>query len=115
MQVGNPILTIEEKRLLSGIRNSFIWQKIMLSFLAKTKKIRVTVACASTVAIAAPATPMTGNGPSPKISTGSNIILIRRPVKVAIKEERLLPAAVNIPVSVWFKKEKMTHPQVIFR
>ena len=38
-----------------------------------------------------------------------------QPVRVAVREFRLFPAAVKIPVNVWFKKENRTQPQVICR
>ena len=54
-----------------------------------------------------------GNGPIPKIRTGSMKKLITSPLVVARKAARLLPMAVNSPVNVWFKNEKKTRPQVI--
>ena len=39
----------------------------------------ITLVCPKTVARAAPATPISGNGPIPNIKTGSKTILIRAP------------------------------------
>ena len=86
-----------------------------LSLRAAKRKTRVTTAWALTVAIAAPATPRTGNGPQPKIKTGSKIILMTRPITLETKGVLLSPQAVKIPVKIAFKKEKMIRPQVMAR
>ena len=75
--------------------------------------MQVTIIWANTVAMAAPMTFSSGNGPIPKIRTGSMKKLITSPLVVARKAARLLPMAVNSPVNVWFKNEKKTRPQVI--
>ena len=79
------------------------------------KNTAVTTAWAPTVAMAAPAAPMAGMGPIPKIRNGSRIILITRPMTLAAKGVRLSPDAVRIPVKIAFKKEKMISPQVMVR
>ena len=43
----------------------------------------ITIACAVTVAIAAPATPSLGKIPGPRIRTGSNIIFVASPTRLA--------------------------------
>ena len=65
--------------------------------------------------MAAPVTFSSGKGPMPKINIGSRIIFTNSPAVVARKAARLLPMAVKIPVNVWFKKEKITKPQVMTR
>ena len=45
--------------------------------------ILITIACAVTVAIAAPVTPSFGNGPGPRIRTGSRIIFVTSPIRFA--------------------------------
>ena len=53
-----------------------------------------------TVAIAAPMTLSSGNGPIPKIKRGSRMILMISPTVVAENAARLFPIAVKIPVNV---------------
>lgn len=59
--------------------------KISRSFEAWYRKSRVTIDWAVTVAIAAPITSISGNGPMPKISTGSKTIFTVSPLVVAKK------------------------------
>ena len=70
---------------------------------------------AKTVAMAAPATPMEGTGPAPKMSRGSRIKLMSRPRVVTRKVVTVLPMAVRMPPSTWSRKEKTTRPLVIIR
>ena len=60
----------------------------------------VTVICAVTVAAAAPAASIRGNGPIPKISRGSSTMFITSPVAFARNGVLLSPIAVNNPVIV---------------
>ena len=43
----------------------------------------ITINCAVTVAIAAPVTPSFGNGPGPRIKTGSKIMFVTSPTRLA--------------------------------
>ena len=54
------------------------------------KNRRLTSACAVTVAAAAPLTPSFGNGPIPKISTGSSTTLKTSPATLTINGVRLV-------------------------
>ena len=54
----------------------------------------MTIACAVTVATAAPATPNFGNGPGPRIRTGSRIMFITSPMRFAINGVFESPCAV---------------------
>ena len=74
--------------------------KIRVSFLVNIRNVRVTIACAITVATAAPMIRIAGNGPRPKIRTGSRMILTIRPDVVARKAALLFPSAVKIPVKL---------------
>ena len=62
-------------------------------------KIMVTITCASTVATAAPITPMAAMGPNPFISRGSKTILRANPIRLIIKGVLLLPAPLKTEVS----------------
>ena len=73
----------------------------------------ITTSCALTVATAAPATSILGNGPTPKIKRGSNNRLMSSPIKFATNGVLESPCAVYNPVSVRFKKENRIRPQVM--
>lgn len=55
--------------------------------------IAAAAICPSTVAMAAPATPISGKGPYPKIRMGSRIILAAAPATCAIMGSFILPPA----------------------
>ena len=71
-----------------------IWDASTGSLLIEITRTRATMNWAVTVAMAAPATPMPGIGPRPKISSGSNTILAPMPIQLATKGVLLLPEAV---------------------
>ena len=83
--VGIPILQIP-LRYSSGIfAKSFIPFSTFSFFrtmIARTI-ILITIACAITVAIAAPITPSFGKGPGPRIRTGSRIMFVTSPIRFA--------------------------------
>ena len=58
------------------------------------------MAWARTVAVAAPATPICGNGPIPKIISGSRMMFPTSPMAVERRTTTLPPIAVNIPVKI---------------
>ncbi len=114
-EVGSPTLIMGNKyslRILKEKTLQFLKSSLEVAF--TTNKV-VTIACAKTVAIAAPSTPKPGRGPRPKIKMGSKIRLMNKPTKVQVRMVRLEAIAVKIPVNVWLIKEKITIPQVIRR
>ncbi len=110
-----PIRIMEAICLMSGFCIMRTLLKISRSFAAWYRKSRVTIDWAATVAIAAPITSISGNGPMPKISAGSKTIFTASPLVVAKKADLLFPIAVNMPAKVWLRKEKTTSPHVICR
>ena len=107
---GKPIFKILDMWFLSGFDNKFIsWNKS--NFLASYKKTKVTMIWAIMVARAAPMTLRLQT----KIKTGSKIRFKTKPVVVAIKVFFEWPAAVKIPVKIWFTNEKIIKPHVIHR
>ena len=77
------------------------------------RSTRNTRICAVTVAIAAPTVSRRGNGPIPRISIGSRIILLMSPSRFAISGVFESPCAVERPVRVRFRYENTSNPQVI--
>ena len=114
-QEGSPSRKISEAFLESGACSKWIWWNRIWSWLAKNKKSSVTTICAMIVAMAAPVTFNAGNGPIPKIRSGSRMMLITSPTLVERKAGWLFPIAVNSPVNIWFKNENITSPHVIIR
>ena len=56
------------------------------------------------VAKAAPATPILGNGPTPKINIGSKIIFVISPIVFILNGDLLFPSPKNIDVNTGFIK-----------
>ncbi|MPM77305.1 hypothetical protein SDC9_124308 [bioreactor metagenome] len=54
--------------------------------------------------MAAPATPIFGNGPIPNINTGSKIILVIKPMVLILNGDLLFPKPTNIDVNTGFIK-----------
>ena len=83
--VGIPILQIPPTYSRGSFANSFIPFSTFSFFCTIIPNIimLITIACAVTVAIAAPATPSLGKIPGPRIRTGSNIIFIASPTRLA--------------------------------
>ena len=59
------------------------------------KATRAATICPSTVAVAAPRTPMAGKGPTPNISSGSKMMLKMAPVAWEAMEAKVLPVATS--------------------
>ena len=112
---GNPIFMIWRIYLRLVRSRIWTWLNTRVSLRANHKNTAVTTAWAPTVAMAAPAAPMAGMGPNPKIRKGSRTMLITSPITLATKGVRLSPDAVRIPVKMAFKKEKRISPQVMVR
>ena len=72
------------------------------------------VSGAVTVAIAAPTTPSFGNGPGPRISTGSSIMFVTSPIRFARNGVFESPCAVYNPVIVSVRNENTIRPHAIF-
>ena len=73
----------------------------------------ITTDWENTVAAAAPVTPSEGNGPIPRIISGSRVIFRRSPIRFARNGVAESPWAVNSPVRRNVMKKKTTSPPVI--
>ena len=107
---GNPIFNISEMWFNLGFDKIRIFLN-RSRFFVLYKKTRVTMIWARIVARAAPMTLRLNT----KMSTGSKIKFNTRPVVVAIKVLFECPAAVRIPVKIWFTKENTIKPHVIHK
>ena len=94
--VGRPSMMISRMMLRSGREKRCICGNNSSSKRQAKRNTQVTTACAKTVAMAAPMTPMAGIGPSPKIKSGSSTMLSSRRIAVAVKDVLLFPMAVKI-------------------
>ena len=107
---GKPIFNILDIWVLSGFDNKFRFLN-KSNFLASHINTIVTTIWAIIVARAAPTTLRLKT----KINIGSKIKFNTRPVVVAIKVLLECPAAVRIPVKIWFTNEKIIKPHVIHK
>ena len=97
---GSPIFKISPQAFFSLGANSRICGNRTVSRRAASQNIPVTIPWASTVARAAPATPIRGKGPTPKIISGSSTIFPTRPTAVDRRITTPPPVAVNRPVRI---------------
>ena len=94
--VGIPILQIPLKNSAGIFAKSRVPFNTFSFFRAMIPRIMIliTIAWAVTVAIAAPVTPSLGNGPGPRIRTGSRIMFVMSPIRFAINGVFESPCAV---------------------
>ena len=97
---GIPSLRMAPQQAQSGFWNHFTWANRWSSRRMYRKNSTVTMTWARVVAMAAPATPMAGMGPKPKISSGSSTMLNTSPTAMTIKGVRLLPVVVIKAVKI---------------
>ena len=113
---GNPIFMIWRIYLRLVRSRIWTWLNTRVSLRANHKNTAVTTAWAPTVAMAAPAAPMAGMGPNPKIEEGIQDHVDHQPDHIGHKRRPAVPRRQSrIPVKMAFKKEKRISPQVMVR